>query len=196
MSKEKFMLHLPEGINLTTLTIPCTLQICPVSSSYIHYAPSLAPTSVLLSIFSILLLTHLYLFTKPRTAISSILISLGLALEVAGHAARIRLHSNPFLRSIYELNLFCLTTAPFFIAAAIYMCFGFAVRVYHANQNEKGSKVRRCVGLLCAWDVVSVGLQVGGSVYASLGPESSKVSLSLWKLHVRVSGSGIGVDVY
>jgi len=103
----------------------------------------------------------------------------GLALEIVGYVSRIMLHSSPFDNNDFLIYLVCLTIAPAFLTAAIYLCLSRIVIVYGAHVSR--FKPRTYTLVFCSCDVVSLVLQALGGAIAS----SSNT----------VSGSNLGKNI-
>jgi hypothetical protein len=117
----------------------CTLDLCSVEYSVFEYLPSLPANSVFLALFALSGFIHVYQGIRSRQWFYMWATVLGCITEVIGYAGRIELHSNPFnfnyfLIQISELPtlvpfvaymkliyIVCLTIAPAFFSAAIYV---------------------------------------------------------------------------
>jgi len=75
----------------------CTLSICSLEQSFLHYSPNLAGNVLYLAIFAILFIAQTGLGCWYRTWGYLIGMFTGLGLEVLGYAGRLVLRKNPFL---------------------------------------------------------------------------------------------------
>lgn len=101
----------------------CTVDTCPISSSYYFYRVSLAANATFLALFSISLLGFIltYAFTRRATAFTFAMVS-GVILEVLGYVGRIQSWQNQWGQTGFLMQIVCLTIAPAFMAGGIYLC--------------------------------------------------------------------------
>ena len=88
----------------------CTLETCPIQSSFYNYRPSLAANAVFLALFSLSLACFILQAALSRRFIgfSAVLIS-GCIIEVLGYVGRIMSYHNPFFKVSENLRtLLCL----------------------------------------------------------------------------------------
>jgi hypothetical protein len=115
---------------------------CPLDGSSLGYAPNIGASAVFTVLFSLSYVCHLTLGWKYKTWTFMIAMLLGSTSEVVGYIGRILMHNNPYRLSTYVcpssvlpqgVQLFnplcsfltqivCLTTAPAFYSAGIYLC--------------------------------------------------------------------------
>jgi hypothetical protein len=100
----------------------CTIETCPISSSYYYYRVSLPANAAFLALFSISLIGFLatYALTRRALAFHFALLS-GVILEVIGYVGRIQSHQNQWNQNGFLIQIVCLTIAPAFIAGGIYL---------------------------------------------------------------------------
>ena len=85
----------------------CTLQTCPLSSSYYAYRPSLPANSVFLTLFSVSLACFVLQAALSRRFVGfSLAMISGCVLEVLGYVGRIMSWWNPF-------NQVCVSQFPY-----------------------------------------------------------------------------------
>lgn len=101
----------------------CTIDTCPISTSYYFYRVSLGANATFLALFSISLLGFVvtYAFTRRATAFTVAMFA-GVALEVIGYIGRILSHQNQWQENGFLMQIVCLTIAPAFMAGGIYLC--------------------------------------------------------------------------
>ena len=104
---------------------------CPVSRSLYGYYPSLPANAFFLALFAVLLVINAVVGTWKRTWTYLIAMFFGCLAQVLGYTGRIIMHQNPFNMNGFEMQICCLTLAPAFNSAAIYLtlkhialCFG------------------------------------------------------------------------
>jgi hypothetical protein len=98
-------------------------EACPISSSYYFYRVSLPANAVFLALFSISLFGFIltFAFTRRATAFTIAMVC-GVALEVIGYVGRILSWHNQWQQTGFLMQIVCLTIAPAFLAAGIYLC--------------------------------------------------------------------------
>ncbi len=115
----------------------CTLDLCSIQESVFEYSPSLAANSIFLVLFVLSGFIHLYQGIRSKEWFYMTAAILGCITEVVGYVGRILLHKDPFsfndfLIQVSMLNclrslvaradvLVCLTLAPAFFCASIYV---------------------------------------------------------------------------
>jgi hypothetical protein len=105
-------------INCTTPSL-----VCPLESSYYFYRISLASNIVFAALFGISLLAFLISFITTRRALAfSVAMISGTILEVIGYAGRIMSWQNQWSQNGFLIQICCLTIAPSFMAAGLYLC--------------------------------------------------------------------------
>lgn len=174
----------------------CTLETCCLAQSSFLYIPDFGGNLFFTIWFAILLIPQLYLGIRYKTwGFMGGMLS-GLILEVIGYAARIMLNDNPFNGDaflMYALSiwpncsfgsqsadtfsryLICLTIAPVFLTAAIYLTLSRLIALY----NPSASRLRpRTIALFfMTSDFLSLVLQaIGGAIADTATEEDAKQS--------------------
>lgn len=154
---------LPAGANPSEW---CNLDRCPLSLANFHYVPSLGGNLSYAGFFGLLLIFQLFLGAAHRTWGFLAGMSVGLVVEIIGYAARVQLHHNPFPFDPFLMQLICLTIAPAFLCAAIYLCLGRIVVAYGKGASWLRPRTYTYVFVGC--DFVSLVLQgAGGGITAT-----------------------------
>jgi hypothetical protein len=97
--------------------------LCPVESSYYFYAVSLPANAVFAALFSVSVLLFLATYATTRRALGfSVAMLSGTILEVIGYAGRLMSWKNQWSENGFLIQIVCLTIAPAFMAAGIYLC--------------------------------------------------------------------------
>jgi hypothetical protein len=109
------MFHI-NPLSCTTVSPSCT-----VSTSIYGYRPSLPSTITFLTLFTLLTSLNLFLGIRFHTWAYLIAMTLASLLSTIGYIGRLFLPSNPFNFLAFEVALCCITIAPAFNAAAIYL---------------------------------------------------------------------------
>ena len=101
----------------------CTIDTCPLDTSYYFYRVSLASNATFVALFSASLIGFLatYAFTRRATAFTVAMLC-GVILEVIGYAGRIMSWQNQWKETGFLMQIVCLTIAPAFMAGGIYLC--------------------------------------------------------------------------
>ncbi|KAI4240149.1 MAG: hypothetical protein L6R40_005282 [Gallowayella cf. fulva] len=151
----------------------CTLDTCPIDDSYYNYRPSLAANGTFLALFSLSLLAFLVQVTLSKRFIGfTIAMVSGCVLEVIGYIGRIMSYHNPFGENGFLMQICCLTIAPAFLAAGIYLTLSRIVLTFGPeNSRIKPLSYPR---FFIPCDVLSLVLQALGGGMASAASHSNK----------------------
>ena len=115
----------------------CTVETCPILSSFYNYRIDLAPNVAFLTLFSIVVpwFAGVWIYTK-RGCWFAIAMLLGLAAEIIGYAGRIISYNNQWSQNGFLIMAICLTLGPTFFSAAIYLCLAQIVIVYGPENSR------------------------------------------------------------
>ncbi|CAG8247719.1 unnamed protein product [Penicillium salamii] len=149
----------------------CTLQTCPLSEAYINYQPNVAGNILFAALFAIMLVGQIGAGIFFRTWTFMVPMVAGLILEVIGYVGRVLLHNNPFDFNAFLMYLICLTIAPAFFTAGIYLCLGRIITVY--GERYSRLKPRTYVYIFVTCDLISLILQAAGGAVTSIADEQS-----------------------
>ncbi|KAJ5345165.1 hypothetical protein N7452_003169 [Penicillium brevicompactum] len=149
----------------------CTLQTCPLSAAYIEYQPNLAGNTFFIAVFAVLLVCQIGTGIVFRAWTFMVPMVAGLILEVIGYLGRVLLHNNPFDFNYFLMYLICLTIAPAFFTAGIYLCLGRIIAVY--GEEYSRLKPRTYVYIFVTCDLISLILQAAGGAVTSIADEQS-----------------------
>jgi hypothetical protein len=168
----------------------CTISLCDLSLAHFDYLPSLGGNVLYASIFGLYILVNIFLGVRHKTWGYMAAMCFGLAGEVIGYTARILLHQNPFdpTGNDFLIYLVCLTIAPAFLSAAIYLCLGRIVVVY--GEHISRFYPRTYTLIFCGCDVLSLVLQAAGG-----GIASGATTVSQNQLGINVMLAGLSVQV-
>ncbi|KAI9644234.1 phospholipid-translocating ATPase rsb1 [Ciborinia camelliae] len=163
--------------NKTLLLNPhlCTLQTCDLSMSSFDYLPTVPGNVIFAAIFGIFFIAQIGLGIKFKTWGYTVAMIFGLILEIIGYAARILLHYSPFDHQFFLMYLICLTIAPAFLTAAIYLCLSRIVILY--GKEISRFKPGTYTIIFCTCDLISLVLQAVGGAIASLANTISQSNL-------------------
>lgn len=176
----------------------CTLDTCPLSLSFWAYRPSLAANSTFLALFALSLGVFICQGVLSRRFLGfTIAMVSGCILEVLGYVGRIMSYYNPFhearkrpychllgpvclqstdtssLRQTgFLLQIVCLTIAPAFFAAGVYLCLSRIVVTFGVSNSRIKPLSYPRIFIPC--DVVSLLLQAVGGGMASAASHQGK----------------------
>lgn len=145
--------------------VQCTTATCPLDSSWLSYAPNLPGNAFFVALFGVILFLQIGLGIRYKTWGFLAGMFGGMLLELLGYVGRIQLHSAPFDRNAFLLYLICVTIAPAFISASIYLGLARIVVIY----GETISRVKPATYtfLFIGCDLFSLVLQsIGGGMAA------------------------------
>ncbi|KAI2786374.1 Efflux pump himE [Penicillium oxalicum] len=179
--------------NKTQVYVPCTLQTCPLSMAVIPYQPNVAANVVFLVIFALALAAQIWMSTRYRTWTHLVGMVGGLVLEIVGYVGRILLHYDPFNFNNFVIYLVCLTVAPAFISAVIYICFYRVTMIY--GHSLFGLKPRILAIIFICCDVICLILQAAGGAIASLSNGTSKEARAQGDMGINIMIAGLAFQV-
>ncbi|KAL2861187.1 RTA1 domain-containing protein [Aspergillus lucknowensis] len=173
--------------NQTLLENPdlCTLQTCPMSMASVEYIPVLWGNILFMALFGGAALVQIGLGIRYRTWTFMVAMVLGLAGEVVGYVGRVNLHDNPFDGDAFLTYLVCLTIAPAFLTAAIYLTLSRIVVAY----GEKISffKPRTYTITFITFDFIALLLQAIGGAIASTADDDDQAGTDLG-INIMIAG--------
>ncbi|ESZ94222.1 hypothetical protein SBOR_5397 [Sclerotinia borealis F-4128] len=177
--------------NETLLMNPhlCTLDTCDLSLSSFEYLPTVAGNSIFAVLFGIFFISQIGLGIKFKTWGYMVAMIFGLLLEIIGYVARILLHYAPFDKNNFLMYLICLTIAPAFLTAAIYLCLSRIVILY--GQEISRFKPGTYTIIFCTCDLISLILQAAGGAIASLADTVDQSNLGK-----NIMLAGLGFQVF
>ena len=185
-----------ETFNLTLLQYPmlCTACTCPLKLEgyqlgIMSYFPSLPGNALFAAIFGLCLVPQIYLGIRHKTWGFLVCMFGGLLLELIGYIARILMRDDMFTDSYFIMQVFpflsffflvvldsnlqlrfrylvCLTLAPAFFSAAIYLSLSRLVIIYAPEKARFRPQVYTYIFIAC--DLVALILQAAGGALASI----------------------------
>ncbi|KAF8862789.1 RTA1-domain-containing protein [Acephala macrosclerotiorum] len=151
----------------------CTIETCPISSSYYFYRVSLPANAAFLALFSISLLGFLVTFAATRRALAfHFAMTAGVILEVIGYVGRIKSHDNQWKEDGFLMQIVCLTIAPAFMAGGIYLCLRRIVYAFGPENSRIAPESYTRIFIPC--DLLSLLLQAAGGGIASAATHTNK----------------------
>jgi hypothetical protein len=98
-------------------------SVCTIENSYYYYRVDEAANLVFTVLFGISLIGYLIAFGLTRRAFGfTVAMVCGTILEILGYAGRVWSWKNPWSENAFLIQIVCLTIAPAFMAAGIYLC--------------------------------------------------------------------------
>ncbi|KAH7372151.1 putative sphingoid long-chain base transporter RSB1 [Cadophora sp. MPI-SDFR-AT-0126] len=151
----------------------CTVDTCPIDSSYYFYRVSLAANATFIALFAMSLIGFLvtYAVTRRGTAFT-FAVSAGVILEVIGYAGRIMSWKNQWEENGFLMQIVCLTIAPAFIAGGIYLCLRRIVYAFGPENSRIAPETYTRFFIPC--DLLSLLLQAAGGGIASSASHQHK----------------------
>lgn len=114
-----------------------TLAVCAQAPSYYEYRLTLAPYAVFIGLFGVSLMGYFATYAVKRRGLGfTIALSLGVITELIGYAGRVMSWQNQWAEEGFMIQICCLTIAPAFIAAGIYLCLRRIVHIF-GPQNSR-----------------------------------------------------------
>ncbi|KAI2466481.1 RTA1-domain-containing protein [Annulohypoxylon bovei var. microspora] len=151
----------------------CTADICPYDQSFYQYRIDIVPNAVFLGMFSLSLLAFLGVYAfKRRGGLFTLAMVLGLLSEIIGYIGRIMSWKNQWSENGFLIQICCLTIAPAFLAAGIYLCLRRIVFAFGPENSRIPPKFYTRIFIPC--DVVSLVLQAAGGGLASIAFHNGK----------------------
>lgn len=138
---------------------------CLVVWGYLNYLPNVPANAVFVVIFAIGLAAQAFLTWRHRTWGFSIAMILGTILEIIGYGGRIGLHYDVFIDTWFIMYLCCLTIAPAFFSAAVYLSLSRILAI--CGERLSFLKSRNITIIFVSSDFVSLALQAVGGALAS-----------------------------
>lgn len=144
----------------------CTIDICPIDSSYYFYRMSLPANATLIALFSLSFLGYVavWALTRRASAFSFALIA-GTILEILGYAGRLMSWKNQWSENGFLMQIVCLTIAPAFMAGGIYLCLRRIVYAFGKENSRIKPEMYTRIFIPC--DLLSLLLQAAGGGIAS-----------------------------
>lgn len=157
------------GSNCTEIT-----AACPVQASTIGYYPTISANAVPAIIFLVALIIQLVLGIRRRTWSYLVAVGIGSLFEAVGYVGRVMLHKNPYSSGGFKLQIICLTIAPAFIAAGLYLNLKHMVIVFGPHLSFLKPALYTYIFIGC--DIFSIALQAVGAGLAAAGTNVTAAS--------------------
>lgn len=139
----------------------------------IEYDPNLAANVIMAAIFALVLLVQIGFGIRYKTWGFMVGMIGGNTLEVIGYIGRIQLSKNPFSSNAFLMYLVCLTIAPAFLSASIYLCLSRIVVAY--GEGLSRFKPGTYTIMFICFDFIALLLQAAGGAIASIADSGSSM---------------------
>ena len=129
----------PIGTESSPIAPPssCTVDTCPINTSYYMYRIDLVPNVVFLSLYALYVPFFLIVwFITRRGHFFTLAFILGLGSEIIGYTGRVLSYKSQWDMVPFLIQIICLTMGPALLSAGIYVCIGRIVTVY-GEQNSR-----------------------------------------------------------
>ncbi|KAF7547942.1 hypothetical protein G7046_g8849 [Stylonectria norvegica] len=165
---------LPNGLVAFGPQANCTLELCPLQASILKYQPSIPANAVFIAVFGLSLAAHAFQGVKSRTwGFAGSMIS-GCILEIIGYAGRVIIYDNPFSFNGFLMNIICITIAPVFFCAAIYVLLSQVIDRVDRSLSRFDPRILYWTFIPC--DVVSLVLQATGGGLSCVGGNRAAIA--------------------
>ncbi|TQN68305.1 Sphingoid long-chain base transporter RSB1 [Colletotrichum shisoi] len=183
------MSRLPDGLIAFGPRANCTLELCPIEWSVLRYQPSIPASGIFIALFALGLIVHAIQGVRWRTWGFMASMVAGCVLEIVGYVGRLFVHDNPFDFEGFLMQIICITIAPVFFSAAIYVLLSQTINFL--DRSISRFSPRMYYWTFIPLDVVSLVLQaVGGalsSVSTTIEAVDRGVNISLAGLVLQVA---------
>ncbi|OBR08576.1 Parasitic phase-specific protein PSP-1 [Colletotrichum higginsianum IMI 349063] len=183
------MSRLPDGLIAFGPQANCTLELCPIEWSVLRYQPSIPASGIFIALFALGLIVHAVQGIRWRTWGFMASMIAGCVLEIVGYVGRLFIHDNPFDFEGFLMQIICITIAPVFFSAAIYVLLSQTINFL--DRSISRFSPRMYYWTFIPLDVVSLVLQaVGGalsSVSTTIEAVDRGVNISLAGLVLQVA---------
>ncbi|KAK1590925.1 parasitic phase-specific protein PSP-1 [Colletotrichum navitas] len=179
---------LPDGLVAFGPEANCTLELCPLEWSILRYQPSIPASGVFIAFFALALIVHAVQGIRYKTWGFTASMICGCILEIVGYVGRLIIHDNPFDFDGFLIQIICITVAPVFFSAAIYVLLSQTI-------NFLDRSISRFSPRLFYWtfiplDIVSLVLQALGGALSSVSTTIAAVNRG-----VNISLAGLVLQV-
>lgn len=146
---------------------------CPIEETIYGYYPNLAANAAFAAFFGLFMIVNIFFGIRYRSWTFLIAMTGGCLGEAVGYVGRVLLNDDPFGEGGFNMQIICLTLAPAFIAAGIYLTLKHVVICF--GEEHSYLKPRYYTWLFITCDLVSLTLQgAGGGIAATTTNGSSE----------------------
>ncbi|KZL75900.1 parasitic phase-specific protein psp-1 [Colletotrichum tofieldiae] len=155
----------------------CTLELCPIEWSILRYQPSIPASGTFIAFFALALVVHAIEGIKWKTWGFMASMICGCVLEIVGYVGRLLIHDNPFDFEGFLMQIICITVAPVFFSAAIYVLLSqtMSARINFLDRSMSRFSPRLYYWTFIPVDIVSLVLQAAGGALSAVGTTKEDV---------------------
>lgn len=115
----------------------CTVSTCPLDTSFYYYRVNLGANVAFIVLFGLSAIAYLATLISTRRALAfSVAMLSGVILEVLGYAGRIMSWQDQWMQNGFLMQIVCLTIAPAFMAAGLYLCLRRIVYAFGPDNSR------------------------------------------------------------
>ena len=164
----------------------CTLDTCPIEASIFDYRPSLAANAAFIALFGISMVVQIAEGVRWKTKAFTSCMVCGCITEMIGYGGRVIMYNDPFEFSGFIMQIVCITVAPVFFSASIYLTLHDTIVNLSPGLARFKPKFYYILFIVC--DVISLIFQsVGGGMSSSSeGGSQTGVNIALFGLSFQV----------
>ncbi|ROW12749.1 hypothetical protein VMCG_00660 [Cytospora schulzeri] len=165
----------------------CTLEVCNSKYSVYGYIPTFGANLAFAIVFVIAIVLHIGAGAWSGSVWFMWCAIAGCVDEILGYAGRLWMSRDLWNYRAFMVQVVCITTAPVFFCAAIYVLLAQTVTVFGPQLSRFNPKLFYWVFIIC--DMVSLILQGAGGALsaASSGANKAGVDLALTGLILQVA---------
>ncbi|PSN67380.1 parasitic phase-specific protein PSP-1 [Corynespora cassiicola Philippines] len=168
---------LPDGLIAFGPDANCTLDTCPLEWSIFRYKPSIPANGLFIGIFGLLLAVHaLQGWWYKKWAYMACMVA-GCILQIVGYVGRLLLHGNPFDFDAFLIQIICITVAPVFYCAAVYVLLTQVILL--VDKSLSRFDPRYFYWFFIPADIVSLVLQATGGALSAVGDTAEDVQVGV-----------------
>ncbi|KAI8937942.1 hypothetical protein NX059_005625 [Plenodomus lindquistii] len=150
-----------------------TFALCGITDSFWGYRPSYSANLAFAILFAISMIAFLAQgFLSKRWWGFTFAMVFGCALELAGYIGRARAYEHLWSEDYFLIQIVCLTVAPAFLAAGIYLCLARIVAAFGDENSRIKPRSYPLIFIVC--DVISLVLQATGGGMASVATHNDE----------------------
>ncbi|KAF2836508.1 putative RTA1 domain protein [Patellaria atrata CBS 101060] len=144
---------------------------CTVEVSIYGYRPNLAANVIFTAIFGLSMFAHAFQGVKWKAWTFFAFMVIGTFGEAVGYVGRILLHDNVFHDAGFKTQIICLTVAPAFLSAGVYLTLKHIAIVMGAQFSRIRPKWYTWIFMSC--DIISILIQATGGAIAAGGKNTT-----------------------
>ena len=145
----------------------CTMDTCPIKFSIYGYNPSKPANIIFCAISGLSLIMHTIQGIRWKSWSFMIIMSIGVFGEAVGYVGRVLMHNDVFNANDFKIQTICLTVAPAFLAAGVYLTLKHTVIVFGAHYLRIRPNIYTRIFVGC--DIASITIQAVGEGVAAQG---------------------------